>query len=286
MSTTTKRTPGRPKKFPESQAAQPAVESVPFSTPTPKEPAQAVKYREPQQKSLGAVFQAVKGGITYMLPQAGITIFDEETNRVREIRYCENMPSIYVDEQGDHARRGSIVFRDGSLFVPPNKPQLIDYMRAHPGNMENGGSKFFEHKPSEKKEKSLDNEFQVVDAVAAVRDKSISELLPVAMMYGISTDQKPSDIRYDLLAHAKKNPSQFMASFDNPMVKARAIIKQATDFQILRSKPEGYYWFDTNGLIVACPVGQDPLDVMTRFCLTERGAPVLMEVEDRLAKLD
>lgn len=282
MSTTTKRTPGRPKKSPATQAA----ESVPFSTPTPKEPVQSVKYREPEAKNYGAVFEAIKGGIVFMLPQSGITVFDEQSNRVREIRYCENMSSIFVDEQGDHARRGSIVFRDKNLLVPPDKPQLIDYLRAHPGNKDNGGSSFFEHRPSEKKEKSLNSEFQVVDAVAAVRDKGISELLPIAMMYGISTNQKPSDIRYDLLAHAKKNPSQFMASFDNPMVKARAIIKQATDFQILNSRPEGYYWFDTNGLIVACPVGQDPLDVMTRFCLTERGAPVLMEVEDRLAKLD
>ena len=283
MSTTaTKRTPGRPKKSPAKPAVKASSEAVSMASSSDD----SIKYVEPKEKNTGAVFQCIKGGIVYMLPQSGVTIFDKESNRVREIRYCTNVPSIYVEEQGEHARRGSIIFRDGNLFVPPTNPQLADYLRAHPGNRDNGGSLFFEHKPSKRKTKTLENEFEVVDAVAAVRDKSITELLPVAMAYGVNVDQKPADIRYDLLRFAKSKPSQFMATFDSPMVKASAVIRQATDFQILRKKNDGYYWFDNNGLIVACPVGQDPVDVMTRFCMTERGAPVLMEIKDRLAKLD
>lgn len=277
--TTAKKTPGRPKKSPAKAApvADAPVEQVKDDV---------VKYVEPQQKPRGAVFEAMKGGVVYLLPQRGITIFDEDKGQVREIRYCENMPSIYVDEQGDHARRGSIVFRDKNLIVSPRNPQLTEYMRAHPGNVDNGGNLFREHKPAIRKKRALESEFDIVEAVAAVRDKSISELLPVAMSYGISTDQQPSDIRYALLKHAKSNPTSFMSTFDNPMVKAAAVIRQATDFQILRKKEDGYYWFDSNGLIVACPVGQDPVDVLTRFCLTERGAPVLLEIKDRLSKMN
>ena len=276
MSTTTKKAPGRPKKAPANTPVETTVKKVESS----------IKYKEPEPKNLGYAFQAIKGGIVFMLPQSGITLFDEKQNKVREIRYCENMGSIFVDEQGEHARRGSIVFRDGNLFVPPNKPQLTEYLRAHPGNKENGGSSFFEIKKSEKAKITLDNEFDIIEAVSAVRDKSISELLPVAMKYGIGTNQRPAEIRHALLAHAKASPIEFMEAFDSPSVKTRAIIKQCTDFQILKSKEDGYYWFDTNSLIVACPVGQDPLDVMSRFCLTERGASVLMELEDRLAKMD
>lgn len=284
MSTTTKKAPGRPKKAPESPVIKATTESVdPAVSQAGKS---AVKYRQPKAENLGAVFQCIKGGIVYLLPQQGITVFDKEKNQVREIRYCENMPSIYTDEQGEHARRGSITFRDGMLMVPPTKPQLIEYLRAHPGNQDNGGTNFFELKPSMKAQNTLKTEFDIVEAVAAVRDKSISELLPVAMLYGIDTNQQPAEIRYALLAHAKSNPSAFMQSFDNPSVKAKAAIKQAIDFQILGKKEDGCYWFDTNSLIVACPVGQDPIDVMARFCMTERGAPVLMEIEDRLAKLD
>jgi len=33
------------------------------------------------------------------------------------------------------------------------------------------------------------------------------------------------------------------------------------------------------------PVGQDPLDVMVRFCLTEKGSSVLSSLEERLERL-
>jgi hypothetical protein len=38
-------------------------------------------------------------------------------------------------------------------------------------------------------------------------------------------------------------------------------------------------------LIVSTPVGQDSMDVMVRFCLTEKGASVLSTLEDRLDRL-
>jgi hypothetical protein len=54
---------------------------------------------------------------------------------------------------------------------------------------------------------------------------------------------------------------------------------------IINVKPEGVYWFDSNSLIVSVPVGQEPVDVMTRFCLTEKGASVLSSLEERLERL-
>jgi hypothetical protein len=38
-------------------------------------------------------------------------------------------------------------------------------------------------------------------------------------------------------------------------------------------------------MIVSVPAGMEPVDVMTRFCLTEKGAAVLSTLEDKLEKL-
>ena len=38
-------------------------------------------------------------------------------------------------------------------------------------------------------------------------------------------------------------------------------------------------------MIVSVPAGQEPIDVMVRFCLTERGAPVLDDLESKLDAL-
>ena len=79
-------------------------------------------------------------GIALMLPQKGVTVYDETSDSVREIRYCPNEQSIFRDEQSDNARRESVAFRDGRLFVPKEKPNLRKFIEAHQQNQANGGS--------------------------------------------------------------------------------------------------------------------------------------------------
>ena len=59
----------------------------------------------------------------------------------------------------------------------------------------------------------------------------------------------------------------------------------AVDFQILKVDNDGLKWYDTNKLIVSTPAGQETMDVATRFCLTEKGAPVFEEIERQLSKI-
>lgn len=224
------------------------------------------------------------GGILYKL-DTSTTIFDKELGKVRQIRYCPNEPSIYVEEQSEHAQRTHILFSNKMLFVPSEKPNLLEFLMKHPGNKANGGNVFKMIDKSRSAEEELEREFTQFEAVAMVRDKDISELLPVAMFLGISTNRKSAEIRRDLLMDAKKNPTRFVELFDNPQVKCKSAVLQAVDFQLLNKKADGMYWFDTNRLIVTAAAGLDPVDVMTRFCLTEKGAPVydrLIEELDRL----
>jgi len=84
---------------------------------------------------------------------------------------------------------------------------------------------------------------------------------------------------------AKKKPQSFVQSFDDPIVKCKATIRQALDYQIVKSSRDAMRWFDSNGIIVSVPHGQDAVDVMSRFCLTEKGASVLATLEDQLERL-
>ena len=224
-------------------------------------------------------------GIVYMLPQKGITVYDAEKDTVREMRYCPNEPSIWADEQGDNARKETVAFREGKLFVPKDKPNLRQFMDLHPMNMANGG-KVFKHVDKKKDaENELKKEFKLTEAVAMVRDKDISELLPIALYFGVNINTPVSEIRYNLLNIAKKKTEEFIQSFDSPQVQVRSSIQQAKDYQIINLKSDGWYWFDTNKLIVSVPAGQDSMDVMVRFCLTEKGSPVLSTIEERLDRL-
>ena len=269
MPTQTKGAPGRPK-------AQTKVEPVKKTT--------AFKRKVVEQQY--AEYEMMRpSGVVFMLPQKGVTIYDEEKNTIREIRYCPNEPSVYVDNQSDKALKQSVIFREGRLFVRRDQPNLKEFMQMHPQNQANGGKLF---KVVDKKKEAtdvLEREFVLNDAVSMVREKNINELLPVAIYYGININKPVNEIRYNLLTTAKKNPTEFIDAFDNPKVKMRSMMQQASDYQMIAVKDDGVYWFDSNGLIVSVPVGQDAMDVLVRFCMTEKGASVADTVMEKLEKL-
>ena len=243
-----------------------------------------VKRQEPQISN--TEYEIPKNaGIVYMLPQKGVTVYDPENDTVREMRYCPNEPSIWADEQGDKARKESVAFREGKLFVRRDQPNLKRFMDLHPMNMANGGKIFREVNKKKDAEVILEKEFKLSEAISMVRDKDINELLPIALYFGININTPVSEIRYNLLNTAKKNTEQFIEAFDSPQVQVRSSIQQAKDYQIINLKKDGCYWFDSNSLIVSVPVGQDSMDVMVRFCLTEKGASVLSLIEEKLDKL-
>jgi hypothetical protein len=274
---TKRRAPGRPKKAETVANAQPAMPAV--------EPPAKTKKRTIKRKEVVNENKEYKinrgGGVVYMLPQKGVTVYDEANDTVREIRYCPNEPSIYVDEQSENAVKQSVAFRDGRLFVPKEKPNLRKFLEIHPQN----GPVFKEVNKRRDAEQELQKEFLLTDAIAKVRDTDINDLLPVAIYFGVNINAPVSEIRYNLLNIAKRKTQDFLQSFDSPQVMARSTVQQAKEYQIINVKSNGVFWFDSNNLIVSVPVGQDPIDVMTRFCLTEKGAATLSNLEERLDRL-
>lgn len=225
------------------------------------------------------------GGIWFKLKQNNITVFDEETGQVRQLRYSPNENSVWADEQSSNIIREQIVFNNKNLVVPYTNPPLQKYLELHPDNIKNGGKVFYLVDTERNAEQEVEREFSMLEAVAMVRDKSIDELLPVAMYLGINTDQKNMEIKRELLKEAKSNPTRFIEMFDNPVVRTKSVIMSAIDFQIIKADADGLKWFDSNRLIVATPVGQETVDIATRYCLSEKGALVFEEIQTQLDKI-
>lgn len=260
------------------------------ATAAKQAPAKQVRKSAPIKRKVEVpvtrVYQTVEGGgVVHMIQSKGVTIFDKETGNVREMRYCPNEPSIWRDEQSDNAKKQAVVFRNGSLVVPKEKPNLMAYLDLHPANQANGGNAFKLVDNKKDAEQNLAREFSVSEAIIAVRDKSIDELLPVAIYFGMDINRETSELRFDLLQKAKRDPEEFLSAFDSPIVKVRATVSQASSYQIIALKEDGAYWFDSNKMIVANPAGHDADDTLSRFLMTEKGATTLASLEERLERL-
>ncbi len=233
------------------------------------------------------IYKLIKGGgaIT-ILPSNGITVYDESKNEVREIRYCSNQKSIYVDEQEGTSTREPIKFFEGVLAVSHTKPNLIAFMEAHPNNSSNGGRLFELIDTERDNEKTVEQEFLVHDAITLVREKSAEELVPVGSHFGISLEESISDFKYELLKVAKSKSKEFIDSFDNPVVTMKAKLTRASDFGIIKFNDTGAYWADGNRLIVATPTGYSSLNTLTQHCLTDKGASTFAKIESELDKIN
>ena len=199
MTQQTKRAPGRPK-------AQPKVEAKPA--------AKKVNLKREVKKTRDCVYEVIRGGgIVWMLPQAGVTVYDKESDSVRELRYCPNENSVWSDEQGDKAVKKSVVFRDGRLFVRSDQPNLRKFLDLHPHNVANGGNKFKLIDKTNAAAKEMEKEFLEHDAVSKVRDTDITDLLAIALYFKVNINADTSEIRHNLLRIAKSKPKEFLESF-------------------------------------------------------------------------
>tara|TARA_R100000773_G_scaffold44589_1_gene46380 strand:- start:3475 stop:4290 length:816 start_codon:yes stop_codon:yes gene_type:complete len=221
-----------------------------------------------------------KSGATFLMQQKNVTVV--ENDKLREIRYCPNEPSIYRDEQDDKSTREAVVFLEGRLFVRPDQPNLAEYLDAHPENEKNGGNRFYLYKEEVVSKKKLEDEFKMHDAISLIRTKELEELLSVSISFGIDIDRPVNEIKHDLMVIAKKSPQAFIESFDNPIVEMKTLISQADKYQVIKLTEKGAFWFDSNKLIVSVPAGKDPMDVFVRYCMTEAAVPVVEEIKKQL----
>lgn len=269
---------GRPAK----SAPQVTVEST-----APKAKKSSIKRSIPDAEKKPAAFVPIgrKGGIILKLRNSNISYFDQETKKVRQIRYAPLEHSIYVDEQSPTPTIEQVFIYDKLLVVPLEKPNLREFLEKHPDNRANGGSVFEQLNTEAPKANEIDNEFLVHDAVSIIKSKPIADLIPLAMSLNINIDQDDLGVKRDLVRYARSKPQDFLDMTTNPLVEIRSIVSQAFDFDIVRDNGGAVVWYDTNKVIVTIPTGQSHTETLARFCMNDAGLSVRSEIERQLAEI-
>ena len=72
-----------------------------------------------------------KKPLTYTIKSAGLYWFDEELGYEREIKYCKNQKTVFVDEMKGDQRLAHIIFRAGVLNVPREETVLQKFLSLY-----------------------------------------------------------------------------------------------------------------------------------------------------------
>ncbi len=260
---------------PEVKATNEAVEVV-IEKPQPKKPEWEIKDRVYHLKKR-------KKPLSYALKTNGVYWFDKDKGYERELKYCENQNTCFVDEMKGDQRLAHVVFRNGNLYVPKEKTvlqKLLSLYHPHRDNI------YYEHKPVQIAENQLDwLEFEV-EALTIARSMDIDMAEAIMRVeIGSSVNELSSkELKRDLLLFAKKNPKLFLELTTDDNVQLRNFGIKATEAKIIKlSNDQRYFkWASNDRKIMTVPFDEHPYSALAAWFKTDEGMEIYSNIEKRL----
>ena len=227
----------------------------------------------------------LKGGkrpLSRTIKAADIYWFDEEKGYERELKYCQNQKTSFVDEMKGDQRLEHIVFRSGNLFVPKEKTvlqKLLSLYHPHRDKL------FYEYKPAMLAAEEIDDLELQVDALTAARNIDI-DLAEAIMRAEIGSDVSKlssKELRRDLLVFARNNPKLFLELADDENVMLRNFGIKAVENGLLRlSSDQRYFMWGSNGRkLMTVPFDEHPYTALAHWFKTDEGMEIYSNIEKR-----
>jgi len=224
-----------------------------------------------------------KKPISRMIKSANVYWFDEEKGYERELKYCENQKTPFVDEMVGDQRLAHIIFRDGSLFVPKEKTVLQKFLSLYHPHKE---TLYYEFKP----EKIAADEIEILeleaDAIVIARDMEIEMVEAIMRVEKGSEVSKMSskELKRDLLVFARNNPALFLELASDDNVQLRNFGIKAVELGIIKlsSDQRNFLWGSNDRTIMTVPFDEHPYTALAHWFKTDEGMEIYANIEKRL----
>ena len=262
------------------------VEETPQVVETPVVATPKPKKVEPAKWEIKDRVYNLKGGkrpLSYMLKSCNIYWFDKDKQYEREIKYCENQQTCFVDEMKGDQRLSHIIFRNGALFVPKEKTVLQKLLSMYHPYRDNI---YYEFKPSEKAAEEIEILELEADAIVIARDMEIEMAEAIMRVEKGSEVSKMSskELKRDLLVFARNNPALFLELASDDNVQLRNFGIRATELGIitLSSDQRNFLWGSNNRPIMTVPFDEHPYTALAHWFKTDEGMEIYANIEKRL----
>jgi len=217
------------------------------------------------------------------IKSSNVFYFDNELGYERELKYCENQRTPFVDEMKGDQRLSHIVFRSGNLFVEKEKTtlqKLLSLYHPHRNKI------YEEHKPAIIAEEEIDILNMQVDALTAARNVDIDMAEAIMRVEKGSEVSKLSskELRRDLLVFARNNPKLFLELADDENVMLRNFGIRAVEAGILRlsSDQRNFLWGSNGRKLMVIPFDEHPYTALAHWFKTDEGMEIYSNIEKRL----
>jgi len=259
----------------------PVVEAPVVETPKPKK----VEAKKSKWEIKDRVYQlkSNKKPLSYMLKSSNIYFFDEEKGYERELKYCENQRTPFVDEMKGDQRLAHVVFRNGTLFVEKEKTVLQKLLSLYHPHKE---KIYTEHKPIEEAANEIEILELEADAIILAREIDIDMAEAIMRVEKGSEVSKMSskELKRDLLVFARNNPALFLELAADDNVQLRNFGIKAVELGIIKlsSDQRNFLWGSNDRKIMTVPFDEHPYTALAHWFKTDEGMEIYTNIEKRL----
>jgi len=269
------------KKQKTKEVEVPVVETPVVETPKPKK----VVPTTPKWEVKDRTYFLKKGNkpLSYTIKSANIYWFDEEKQYERELKYCANQKTCFVDEMKGDQRLEHIIFRSGMLQVPRQKvvlQKLLSLYHPHRDKL------FYEWKPEEEAMTEVDVLELEIEALNAAMNLDI-DMVEAVMRVEVGSrvsEMSSKELKRDLLLYAKKNPYLFLELVNDDNVQLRNFGIKATELGILKLSGDQrtFSWGSNDRKLMNVPFDEHPYSALAAWFKTDEGMEIYANIEKRL----
>ena len=214
---------------------------------------------------------------------ANIHWFDEEKGYERELKYCSNQRTCFVDEMQGDQRMEHIVFRSGLLIVEKEKTVLQKLLSLyHPDR----DTLFYEEKPVAQATSQIEYLEMEVEALNAAINLDIDMAEAVLRVESGSkvSDMSSKELKRDLLLYARRNPGLFLELVNDENVMLRNFGIKAVEMGVIKlsSDQRTFTWASNNRKLMTVPFDEHPYSALGAWFKTDEGLEVYSNIEKRL----
>jgi len=266
---------------------EPAVETAVVEAPAPQP---VVKKEEPKKDSWVIedkvyYLKNKQRPLSRMIKSTGIYYFDEEKGYERELKYCENQKTPFVDEMKGDQRLAHIIFRNGALHVTRNKQTLQKLLSLYHPDLD---KLYYEYKPVEVAKNQLDFLELEVEAMSHARSMDI-DMVEAVMRTEVGSRvsrMSSKELRRDVLLFAKKDPILFTELVSDQNIQLRNFGIKATEEGILNLSHDQrhFSWGSTGRKLMTVPFDEHPYSALAAWFKTDEGMEIYTNIEKRLKK--
>ena len=273
------------KKKETARVEEPVVEKTVVVKEQPKVEAPKIKAKPKNTweiKDRVYYLKSKRKPLSYSIRASNLFWFDEEKGYEREIKYCQNQRTCFVDEMKGDQRLEHIIFRSGSLYVPKEKVTLQKFLSLyHPHN----GKLFYEYKPIEVAQNEIEILELEADAILMARqiDIDLAEAIMRVEKGSEVNEMSSKELKRDLLLFARNNPSLFLELANDDNVQLRNFGIKAVENKIIKlSQDQRHFeWGNTGRKIMTVPFDEHPYTALAHWFKTDEGMEIYQNIEKR-----